>query len=343
MICNLCQKQFKSAQSLSQHRVAKHGIGAGSAKMSSKKKKKAPVFRPRGGSAASRPLTVPTVAKLGFQTTRFTGSERIHTFEIKAGESVLQLVDVTSGVTDRLSRMLSCFQKVQWHRVTLSVTSKFPTIVAGGYVLAPVPDPEDIEEELDLNFLSTQRGAKIVKWWENATVNLTCPQKKLYTSPGPSRRLYTPGFFVLRDDGLPNQAGSVTLTLSYDVSLSAPGLQGSDKPQVRFIAEPWCFSGKQYLADKSGEADLKHFMTGYQQLDHSIHHDYSVSPPITVPVYNSVHPNKQQLSCHKVRLAFSGGIWNAHPWDPRQAAFTPVTSEEELQVATVDTHLTPLA
>lgn len=272
MKCPICGKVIKTKAGLVQHERDKHGGG----KAPSKPVVRKPKPRNRGGP----PIARGTIGGIGTGNIRFRATERLETFEVVSGASTEKVVALTSGITERFRRMASCFQRVRWHSAILNVVGKFPSIAAGGYLVAPVADSADEGLPLTAEFIATQRGVQTGKWWENKRVVMPLTNKLLYTSVGEDPRLYTPGFFAFISDGVPSQAGSVTFTLSYDVEFSVPGIQPETITLVA-TKDLWRKSGDSKVFDADFKATVKDWLSGTEAMRIDGIYDFYVKPGFT--------------------------------------------------------------
>lgn len=133
---------------------------------------------------------------------------------------------ITPDLIPKLRDTSKTFQRIKYLHMKFTAVTQVPSSIGGGYVLAVVPDPNDVisVDENPLDVLMSQYGARTTKMWESTSATLTATGDVLYTSPGPDTRLYSPGRLVLAVDGKATQPGSITVTCDWKVELSVPGI-----------------------------------------------------------------------------------------------------------------------
>lgn len=105
-----------------------------------------------------------------------------------------------------------------------------PTNTAGGYIAGYRADPTDRLPRTGLTrkrFVAGTPGSIKNSIWASMTMVITAREldnRLYYTSPGSDLREYSPGSFFLVIDGDVNQAGSLSVSIDYDVTCSQPAL-----------------------------------------------------------------------------------------------------------------------
>lgn len=163
----------------------------------------------------------------------------------KVGDDYIQLVEgpnFADGVTlfafridpaslPQMAGVAKTYQKVHYNRLKFTLASHMPTTATGGYIMCFVPDPDD---ELPSDILEKKRRATSnpnsirANIWDTRTLTITAgngrsptqclPQRQFYTSPSVEAREYSPGVFYVVVDGAVNQAGSLSLSVQWDVT-----------------------------------------------------------------------------------------------------------------------------
>lgn len=109
---------------------------------------------------------------------------------------------ITIGDFERLGITGRTFQRIKWLRITFRLIMETASTTAGGYALAIIRDPTDVQESSLPGYrrLIGNDNVQIAKAWENSTVHLPRRQDWLYTSDDTEARWYSPGKLVVMTD-----------------------------------------------------------------------------------------------------------------------------------------------
>lgn len=212
----------------------------------------------RGTGFGGKPAPVaiaPSRVPLGFTgSMRERGVERHSTINIAGGTAngySLYSLRFDASVLPRLRRLSQTFQRIVYHSLKFTISGKAPTAVGGGFLAVFIPDPDD--DNVTLERAASSQGNVPGRWWDEKTVVATVPKSRLYTSPSAELRLFSPGWFYLFVDGSPTSACSLTLEVSWDVTLDTPSLEEAPKGPLSFSPSgPLRFaSGAQNLTNSA--------------------------------------------------------------------------------------------
>jgi hypothetical protein len=140
-----------------------------------------------------------------------------------------------------------------------------PTSSSGGYLMGFRADPTDklpSSAENRKQFVVGTPGSVKNPIWQS--YDMVIPAREIdnrlyYTSEGIDPREYSPGYFYLVVDGAVNQAGSLSLSIDYDVSCSQPALEFTDEleetgfTEATTYAKAYGFSEKTYMQVSEAE------------------------------------------------------------------------------------------
>lgn len=169
---------------------------------------------------------------------RMTGTDRIGSFEwtgaLPSGSVLFNLL-VYAGLFKSLRDAAKSRQHIKYHRLSFKFSSATNTARNGSYVAAFISDADD---EVPVN--PVQRCEEVAgapgmiedSIWKTRSVNvvngngqstsnaITDPTPKgHYTSVGPEKRDYSPGYIRAVVDAPVDQAGAMVLYCTYDVTL----------------------------------------------------------------------------------------------------------------------------
>lgn len=133
----------------------------------------------------------------------------------------------------RLSHFAEAYQRIRWKKLVFRIVPMSPTDISGGLCAGFVADASDVigSNTIGLQRLLAQRGSKVFKAWEPATITHKCLPDLLYTSTPPrgDLRLSSPGRFVLMVDSKirvgNGQQAPITVFVDWECSLSEPSVE----------------------------------------------------------------------------------------------------------------------
>lgn len=212
--CSKCSRSFKNKRGLKQHLAASHSG--------------TPAKRPQGQKAASvsQPMRVRTklhdsAVLSGVDRLQHVGDVSI----IKPGVVFLDLL-IVPGDFERLKHVAKSFQKIRYNMLRFRIEPQISTTTSGGYVAAFIRDPADVPPKNKiLNYLTSQQGSVTTKWWQATVIQVPIAKKEYYTSQGVEVRDYSPGKIMIAADGQATQAGSLTVFVEWNVTLTQAGLE----------------------------------------------------------------------------------------------------------------------
>jgi len=158
-----------------------------------------------------------------------------------------------------LSRFAASYQRIRYHKITFQLSCHLPTSASGGYVMGFRPDPMDklpsAAEERKRFVVGTPGSIKNSIW---QSTDMTIPSRVLtnrlfYTSLGTDAREFSPGTLFVVVDGTVNQAGSISVSATYDVSCSIPSLEYNVRDEeaayqnVRTVDNMYLLSSGRYF------------------------------------------------------------------------------------------------
>lgn len=181
---------------------------------------------------------------------------------------------IVPALLPQLSRVAKTYQKIKWNSLTFEMSSHMPTTTVGGYVMAFRPDPAD---ELPGDTLERKRSAVSTPGsvkdsiWNSRRLTIKSgngpygclPNKPLFTSPSAEVRDYSPGSFWMVTDGDSTGAGSFSVTVHWDVTLSVESYESQVEEGIpdtlQAAVRLFCYDGDQCprSADTSSSAYLR--------------------------------------------------------------------------------------
>jgi hypothetical protein len=132
-----------------------------------------------------------------------------------------------------IGAMARTFEKYRFTRLVMKISTRVPTIAAGGYVAAINPDPTvTISGTVARRMVRALPGSISAPWWQSSQVTLACDGRWLYTANSGSIenvRWVSPGKFVLICDAPPlNVAGTgkmrVVVEMVWTVEFAVPSV-----------------------------------------------------------------------------------------------------------------------
>lgn len=182
--------------------------------------------------------------------------EPIDQSKLTKGAVVFDLL-VEPTIARRMADLALAFQRVRYVKLRFRVTSHFPSIASGGYLAGFIKDPADKLPALAASYLISNTGAKVTNWWISTNYDCSLGATRYYTdrptqdSTGEvapdTVRSYSPGRFVVVCDSIPNQTGSISLELEWEVVFSDATLKeyvpvpatltfGDNLPETNLVA-----------------------------------------------------------------------------------------------------------
>ncbi|UTU02166.1 capsid protein [rice-associated noda-like virus 2] len=196
---------------------------------------------PQNQSGTSAPVAMGrTVANTARHfTARQCTTDYIRNFQftsIADGTTVFAF-KVEPALFPTLARFASSYQRIRYHKLVFRLSCHMPTSSSGGYLMGFRADPTDklpSSAENRKQFVVGTPGSVKNPIWQS--YDMVIPAREIdnrlyYTSEGVDPREYSPGHFYLVVDGAVNQAGSLSLSIDYDVTCSQPALEFVDEAE----------------------------------------------------------------------------------------------------------------
>jgi len=141
---------------------------------------------------------------------------------------------LTCNTSTRLAQIANAFQRVRWNSIRFTIEGAYPSTSGGGYVVCFVRDandspPSSLPEAL--KWAMAQQHCADAKWYDSVALSVGRSPDLLYTSAGGGVRFESPGSLFVIAKGGPNQVGSLTITMHWDVTLSEPCIDRPDAGQ----------------------------------------------------------------------------------------------------------------
>lgn len=188
--------------------------------------------------------TIPAAMQTKFQprqatiSNRVRGSDLLELISVNQGQSFDLGHIVTSGMltaqaSARLATLSRAYQRIKWHSLKFMIESSFSTVSGGGFVACFVRDPDDQPPEDPLErvrWAMAQQQSADSKWYESVGLNVGEAPDLLFTSATAEKRTYSPGEFFIVSKGGPGQVGTITVSFSWDVTLSEPTIDLNSAP-----------------------------------------------------------------------------------------------------------------
>lgn len=196
-----------------------------------------PRVRKQGARGAPVNVATTIAPSGGNGTLHVYGSDRfahIPDLASKPENSVVLNQAITGASFARLKHLSSAYQRIRWTKLVFRVVPMSPTNISGGLCASFVADASD-NVGTGTNAISrllAQKGAKVFKAWESATISHRCIPDLLYTSEPPKGdiRMSSPGRFVLAVDSAisvgTSQKVPVTVYVDWAAVLSEPSIEG---------------------------------------------------------------------------------------------------------------------
>jgi len=159
--------------------------------------------------------------------------------DISTYGSNAKIVDIPihTGLFPRLSAVAATFQRVFWLQLQVRVIMETPTTTGGGYACAFLRDATDVIPPNDEGYqrLIANQQAKVVKMWQNVSLNMPKRTDKFYTSQDVEMRWWSPARFVLMIDHPATQPTSMSIYATWRVSFTDPTLEGKSETESALI------------------------------------------------------------------------------------------------------------
>lgn len=146
-------------------------------------------------------------------------------------------IPIHTGLFPRLSAVAATFQRVFWLHLQVRVIMETPTTTGGGYACAFLRDATDGIPSTEEGYqrLIANQQAKVVKMWQNVTLNMPRRTDKFYTSQDVEMRWWSPARFVLMIDHPATQPTSMSIYATWRVSLTDPTLEGKSETESAIV------------------------------------------------------------------------------------------------------------
>lgn len=163
-------------------------------------------------------------------TSRFKGTDLLEIVTTAAGQvyapgSIITSGGITAYSSARLETIAKAYQRVKFHSLRFTIEGAYSSTSGGGYITCFVRDPDDVPPEdpvAAMKWAMSQQHSADAKWWDSVGLNVGTTPDLLFTSPGSSARLFSPGTFYVISKGGPAQVGTLTISYHWDVTLSEP-------------------------------------------------------------------------------------------------------------------------
>lgn len=223
-VCPIDNRRFSTIKALRQHERTVHSARARQDRVATRSGSgRSRGRRDRNGRNQGLDIAPSRVRTVPGSTITLSGNDRIESQTIASGKSVFFSVDVTPGISPRLSSIAKAYQRIRYDSVVAVVTPQASAMTNGGYVSGFVMDPED--KALTAVELSSVMFSQTKKWYESARIVMPAKKDVLYTSSGSDPRLSVPASFWLISEGPPSADLTFIVTLEWRVTLSEPTVE----------------------------------------------------------------------------------------------------------------------